>query len=667
MKYGLGIDTGGTYTDAVILDFASDRLLATAKSITVKEDLKVGILGAISQLPADYLDKLSLVSLSTTLATNACVEGKGSRAKLILIGCSPEIVSAHGREYGLPERQDIIFLEGGHDQQGLVKAAPNWDFLQGQIMDCRQETDAFAIVELWGIRNPGFENHAKTLIAGWTGMQVVCGHELTGEVNSLKRAASALLNAQLIPIIHDFLDAVTQSLKQMGIKAPIVIVRGDGSLMSEDFARSKPVETLLCGPAASVAGGLYLSGRKDCVIIDMGGTTSDIAVVRNGIPRLSAEGTKIGTWKTGIRSIQIDTVGLGADSLIRHNWNATLSIGPVRVAPLCWAASRWPRLLTVMRALATTPKLDEIPLCEFFYLVQDRADDPYFSLDEQAIVQALQAGPLSLTELAEALGVSIVELKLKRLEHLGIVMRCGLTPTDIMHLTSDFSAWNSEAAAYGADIMAHQIGRSREDLVLMVLRTMQEKLYMGIVNVLLEEENEAVFKQGISSQLEQLVLQSFRKNPTSDSLLACRFSTRIPMVGIGAPIHVYLPLVAGNLASECIIPEHAAVANAVGAIIGNVIVEETVLVRPLFNATGLTGYRAWASTENQDFPDMDQALSWAKEIVANLARNAAVTRGATAIEVTVRINKTEVTIGNSAQHMIETMVSARASGKIGYN
>ena len=105
------------------------------------------------------------------------------------------------------------------------------------------------------------------------GLLVVCGHELASQLNFLKRAATALLNARLIPLINEFIDAVKLGLKERGIDAPLVIVCGDGSIMSEEFVRDRPVETLLSGPAASGIGGMNLSGQKNCVVVDMGGTT----------------------------------------------------------------------------------------------------------------------------------------------------------------------------------------------------------------------------------------------------------------------------------------------------------------------------------------------------------------------------------------------------------
>lgn len=181
MKLGLGIDTGGTYTDGVIYDFNRSRVIKGAKAVTIKEDLKLGIMAVLDQMPRDLLERVGMVSLSTTLATNACVEDKGSRAKLILIGCDRDVVAKNGSQYGLPAIDDIIFLAGGHDSRGEVIAEPDWDELMGRIKRLTGKVDAFAVVQMWGIRNPEFEQKAKSLIGEATGLPVVCGHELSSQ------------------------------------------------------------------------------------------------------------------------------------------------------------------------------------------------------------------------------------------------------------------------------------------------------------------------------------------------------------------------------------------------------------------------------------------------------------------------------------------------------
>ncbi|NJD01586.1 MAG: hydantoinase/oxoprolinase family protein [Ruminiclostridium sp.] len=686
MKYGLGIDTGGTYTDAVIYDLENHILMATAKSVTVKENLETGINAVLDLLPEDMLEKVELVALSTTLATNACVEGRGSRARLVMIGCDSDIVGKYGREYGLPDVSEIIFLQGGHNQQGEMTGEPDWDYLRKKLVECESNTDAFAAVELWGIKNPEFEKRTKEFITGNTGKLTICGHELTGEVNSLKRAASALLNAQLIPLVNDFISAVKTSIANKNINASLVIVRGDGSLMSEEYAREKPVETMISGPAASVAGGVWLTGEKDCIIIDMGGTTSDLAIVEDGKPGLTPEGANVGKWKTGIKSISIDTLGLGGDSLIRRTAEGKLDIGPVRAAPLSWMVSRWPFILEQIKLLYIMKKKHTISLCEFFYLIRDVSEDPFYNNKEKRIVLELKNGPRSISDLAEATGTSIYQSDTARLEKLGLIMRCGLTPTDIMHLSGDFCEWNREAAYYGAEIMANQLDISLEELKREVYEKMKEKLYISIVKLLLEKDGSHLVRDGFTNQLCDLLVYSYHKgrsinteNNMKNGLAHCSFSTKAKLVGIGAPIHIFLPDVSRCLNTDYMIPENAGVANAVGAITGNVSVEETVVIRPRTIAVvGVTGYYCYSSLEKKEFREYQDALAWAVNQSESIACSVAADRGADLVETKVEVFENAVDVlsdyGKSDVNpdiektdnrlLIETIVTARATGKI---
>lgn len=689
MECGLGIDTGGTYTDAVIYDFKSRRIISAAKSVTVKENLTLGITKALSQLPRELFAGLKLVSLSTTLATNACVEGKGGRAALVLIGCDGDIVGKHGPRYGLPPLAEIILVDGGHNQQGEVDAEPDWDGLRQKISACRERTDAFAIVELWGTRNPEYEQKAKRLIMDWTARPVVCGHELTVELNSLKRSASTLLNAQLIPLINDFLNAVRDGLKEMEIAAPLMIVRGDGSLMSEEFAREKPVETLLSGPAASVAGGMKLSGVRNCLIVDMGGTTSDMAIVKDGLVRLAHEGVKVGNWRTGTQSILINTVGLGGDSRIRYGEDQAIAIGPARVAPLSWLADRWPQTLAQIRAIHREKKRHIRPLCEFFYLVREIAADSFFTVEELQTITVLKNGPLSIAALSEAVGTSVfsIDTYIKRLETLGIIMRCGLTPTDIMHISGDFTGWNAEAALLGAEHTAYQMNIGTAELVAMVNRRIVAELYFHIVTLLLENRKDGILKDGMPDAFHDLVMMGLADAAAPSEpadvtagaeapALQCRFAANLTLVGIGAPVHIYLPAVAKALNTECVIPEHAPVANAIGAITGNVVAEETITVRPRYEVFGIAGYIGHSSDGRVEFEDYREALQWAETEAEKLARLKAEARGAREVSVTVASVSNAVqldafyadeTEDDGNKLLLETKVTARAVGALGWH
>ncbi len=659
MSIGLGLDTGGTYTDGVIYQFQNRQIMQKAKALTRKDDLKAGILEVLDQMSPDLLARAELVSLSTTLATNACVEGKGCRAKLVLIGFDRRIIERYGSETGLPEAAQILFIEGGHLQSGQAAREPDWSVLTKAVNTQDHQTEAYAVVELWGVRNPAFENKARDVIRGLSDKPVVCGHEITGELNSLKRAASALLNARLLPLISEFLDAIKHSLEERKIQAPIVIVRGDGSLMSESFARLKPVETLLCGPAASIAGGMNLTSQKDAVIVDMGGTTSDLALVRDGHPQLAVGGARVGAFQTGIYSVHIHTAGLGGDSMIRHSKNTVLTIGPRRAVPLSWAAWRWPAVIDRLQVIKSSEQQHTQPLAEILFLVKT-PDLTYLSDEEKRLCEALADGPLDIAVLAARSKTSIYSLPADRLEKQGLLMRSALTPTDIMHIDGGYKPWSTKAALLAADIMAFQIGVSRRQLIRHVKDMIRESLYLHIIEMMLASEYSDLkpcfqpddtfhkmarksFSETASAEIG-LKMDDFdlpRKPDDSLQFLTARPKLHVPLIGIGAPVHLYLPDVAAALETECIIPEHAEVANAVGAITSHIKVEETVLIKPVYSPGGITGYQAYAADSSQSFTSYDLALTWAKEEAYKQARLTAKRRGAKKISVEVETDRRE--------------------------
>ena len=338
MSIGIGIDTGGTYTDAVIYDFDNEIVLDSAKALTTKNDLTIGISNVIDKLSIDLLKQASMVGLSTTMATNACVENKGGRAKLILWGIDKHTVERFGKQYGLPDADEIYFQDSYPKFNGGYEKETDWQLFEDNIEKWFKECDAVASVELFAMNtNALVEKKSKEILRDQLGIPVICGNELFTDIDALQRGSSVLLNARLIPIIEEFISAIKTVLKDRNINVPVGIVRSDGSLMSEKFTSVYPVETILCGPAASVMGGVKLSNVPNSFVIDMGGTTTDIAIVKDFVPVTETKGVKIGQWKTFVKGLFIDTFGLGGDSAVRYN-NGKMYLDDVRVIPLCVAA-----------------------------------------------------------------------------------------------------------------------------------------------------------------------------------------------------------------------------------------------------------------------------------------------------------------------------------------
>ena len=242
MKIGIGIDTGGTCTDAVVYDFKNQKILAFSKTHTTKDDYSRGIGRALDKLPRELVDKAEVIALSTTLATNACVENKGGRAKLVMFGIDRSTVCKVGSEYGLSIDDSICFIDSKTKPSGKIVKEPDWGNFKDKIQERFSECEALGLVEMYANKSGAwFEKNAKELIEEALGIPAICGHKLFTENNIVKRGASAYLNARLIPVIENFLKAVKKALNEREIKAPFVIVRSDGSLMTKNFTFKRPV------------------------------------------------------------------------------------------------------------------------------------------------------------------------------------------------------------------------------------------------------------------------------------------------------------------------------------------------------------------------------------------------------------------------------------------
>lgn len=626
MKIGIGIDTGGTYTDAVLYDFESDSILAKAKSLTTKEDLSFGIGTALDALPLDLIAQADFVSLSTTLATNACVEEKGARAKLLFIGLEERIIRQVGESYGLHLSDDLHFLTSDISAQGEIISPPDWEAFRTTVRERFADCDAVGIVALHAVHNNAVqEKQAARIVREEMDIPVICGHELFSDINCVQRGASILLNAHLVPVIADFLHAIQKAFRKRNIHAPAVIVRSDGTLMSEAATWLRPVETLLCGPAASVIGGMHLADEANAVIVDMGGTTTDIALVQNSCPVQVKDGIRIGKWKTFVKGLFIDTFGLGGDSAVRYR-DGELYLDTVRVVPLCIAAGQYPCVTDKLQRLADSGKTHTLFLHEFFMPVRDIGSNPNYDRNEKAFCEKLKAGPLLLDEAAAAMGRDIYSFRADRLEREGAVVRCGLTPTDIMHLKGDFTQYSTAASALGAAYVAACLGCTTEELCEKVYFLVKQKLYTNIVRVLLQNRYPCREKDSLSPDTEMLIRESFTRDDSA--CVSIGFKTPSALIGIGAPVHIFLPDVARALGTHCVISDHAGVANALGAIVGNVSATSTIEVKPEYLQDGTMLFTVFGKLENRVFADQNEAEKYALSEAKQYAETEARGRGA---------------------------------------
>ena len=307
-KYNIGIDTGGTYTDAVIVDMRGRKVVASAKALTTRGDLSIGVTEAFGQILSQVgdgfnRDEISLVSLSTTLATNALVEGRGSSIAAFLIGFKDAMVDRTGIAGAIPSAR-ILRVAGGHTHDGEEREPLDEASIRSALESTDVSADAYAVAGHFAVRNPGHEQRARQLIREITGCPVTASCDLSDDLDGPRRALTAALNARIVSLIVALVSAVRSSMERQGISAPLMIVKGDGSIAAAEAVTERPIETILSGPAASVIGAKFLSGFSDFIISDIGGTTTDVAIVKDGWPSLCEKGSVVGGYRTLVQAIE---------------------------------------------------------------------------------------------------------------------------------------------------------------------------------------------------------------------------------------------------------------------------------------------------------------------------------------------------------------------------
>ena len=624
MSLILGIDTGGTHTDAVALDPATGRIVAWHKTPTTHANLALGITAAIEGLTNVAPSQFSHVTLSTTLATNAAIEGLGGRVCALLIGYDQDML----RRYGLLHRIQaaaLEFIPGRHDVFGEERAPLDQDALRRAVERHRNHVDAFAVSSYLSVRNPDHELRAAEIVSQLTDRPVVTGGSVGRSLDSVRRATTAVLNARLIPHVERLLTAIERSVAQRGIAAPVTVVRGDGAVMPLADAQARPVETLLSGPAASAVGAHRLTGRAAALVVDMGGTTTDVALLRNGRPKISTQGAAISDWRTAVRAADVRSFGIGGDSRILAD-PLDLSVGPQRVEPLSAAAAANPSVAEALARIdndSVTHRL--VPVWEFL-TAHGAAESAVRSAAEQAVCHALDEGPLDVSTLAKRVGLADARLlNLRSLIARGLIRRIGLTPTDVLHARGEFQGFDVDAAVRACRVAARE---SRVDLDAFLARTHElvlRQLGEGVLRRAIAEfdyrASEADDRLG-RFLLDRSLAREHRRDP-----LDVRLEITDPIVALGAPAQAWIPKVAKRLHAECQVPDSAGVASAVGAAASQVIEPVEFLLRPLYARSGVTGYVVHGPAERRRFASLAAARTYIAEIGPDQARTRAVAAG----------------------------------------
>ena len=667
MRYFLGIDTGGTYTDAVLLD-QNKQVVAAAKSLTTRFDLAVGISASLDRLPKAGLAQVVLVSLSTTLTTNSVVEGKGSPICVLLAGYEAAQIKSSGL-LELVGADAIVSLPGGHDAGGHPAVALDEAASKAAILRHAPRVSAFAISASFAVRNPAHEQQLRAWVEELCDKPVTCGHELASSLGAPRRALTVALNARMISHIKALIESVRQTLAVHAVTAPLMMVKGDGTLVNVASALQRPVGTVLSGPAASLLGACALSGLSDAIVADMGGTTTDIAIVRGGQPALSFDGAMIGDWRPMIEAVKVYAIGLGGDSEIRILGGHGLAIGPRRVLPLSLLAHEHPKVLAVLeRQQNESPHASQIRFVQRLQghdALIDRLPD-----DELRAWERLAQGPLDMEQCN--IHDRVMSRALARLERKGLAIYSGFTPSDAAHVLGLSDHWSQDAAVFGARIWARQmrhlyglgtwtlgdaVAPSRQ-VVDLVIATISQKLIEAGLN------DEGQLNESNAGRLAGLLTQ-LALSPGSGSgaaganpLFKLQFAPDLPLVAVGAPAGSYYPAVARGLGIALVLPPFGDVANAVGSVFGRV--SQRVHMTVTQPVRGV--YRVFTPEGPRDFSELNAALELARELAGVDAQARALQAGAAS--ATLSFTQSDNSVSNDIDgHMFfEAIVTAIASG-----
>jgi N-methylhydantoinase A/oxoprolinase/acetone carboxylase beta subunit len=573
MAYLLGVDTGGTYTDAVVIDEAADRVMASAKSLTTRPDLALGVGRAIDAAIAEAgvaPSQIAMVSLSTTLATNALVEGQGGRVALVFIGFDERELGRAGLMDAL-HGDPVIRLSGGHSHSGGELAPLNLDALEEALRGLPKGITGFAVAASFATRNPAHEVAAREVIRRVTGKPVTCSHELSSALGGPKRALTAVLNARLIGLIARLIQACEDHLRQIGVDARLMVVRGDGALVSAALAREKPIETILSGPAASIAGASWLTGESDALVSDIGGTTTDICLLRDGRPAIDPQGARVGPYRTMVEAVAMRTWGLGGDSEVHltAGLEGGLRLGPKRVMPISLLARDYPQVVHKALDLALATGLPSEDGGRFVVPVWNEMPE---GLDarEEAIALRLVNGPLKL---GDAVKSRMEGPALSRLVARGQVMMAGITPSDASHVLGRVDAWDASAAEKALRLFSFRrkgsgdrVAESAEALAAKIIDQLTRQTVACLLEAAFAEDNsDWADPAGLADHPLTLAGLDRYQGVVSMSL-----NLGVPVIGLGASAPSYYRAVGERLNTRMILPEHAGVANAIGAVVGQV-------------------------------------------------------------------------------------------------
>lgn len=527
--YGIGIDTGGTFTDSVLKNLETGEIESFAKVPTTHFDLGKGI-----EICLDFLfkdkniekDQIKIIGVSSTLATNAVVENKGGDTALFIIGIE--------KHMELPVA-GFKFIDGGHDVYGNEVTPLNMEALVDGISFFRGRVDSYAVVSSMSFANPSHELVAKKAISLMDNKPVYISSDVSSAPGLEERAATAVLNARLMPVMEGFIKGLKKSVEKYADIKTLKIIDGAGGFLDFEEAVERSVKTFGSGPASTAYFGAM--NAENALVCDIGGTTTDILLVEGKEP-VTDSTSRIGDLDTHVKTVRMKTIGLGGDSRIGLDLRKNLFIGPKRVNPLCFADN------------ILDPK---------DWMNSFESDVLYSLLDNENINDEIRdcfrgKDFLTINDFYRIMGKG--EKTKERVEDFvnrGFLNVFGFTPTDVLCVLDKIKApfgFKSDAAAI---ILSKELGISVIELCEKLLGMFEDKIVDSALEFLTSHYSGKRIKE---------VFPDWRNN----KYIKIEFSSKFPIVGAGAAADHFLVGVAEKLKTKLILPKYHEVGNAVGAL-----------------------------------------------------------------------------------------------------
>ena len=531
-RYGIGVDTGGTFTDAVLLDLDSRQIIKTSKRPTTHYDISFGVMAVLAEV-LDGIDGKAVadIALSTTLATNAIAEGHGARVGLVVIGPV--------KPFDLPV-VSVVYIDGGHDHLGREVNPLEPDRIVEMVLSLKGHVDAYAVAASMSLANPSHELVVAKAIELLDPKPVFCSHLISRHSGIMERAATAVFHARLMPILAKFKLNLKRLAEQKQITADMQIIRGDATAVDLESAVTRAARTVASGPAATACFGALWAAGQTALIVDVGGTTTDIALIEKGCPVISDSGSLIDRWWTHVDAVKVHTVGIGGDSHVRIDRAGRLAIGPGRVQSLAMSTG------------IADPEGWLACDSQGRYLVRPATDN---GRSADPLLDRLRNGGCGFAELKERTGMSesSLERRIGELVFQRKVVEIGFTPTDALHVLGELAFGDATLSAAGARAMARWRNQTAETFCKAVVNLTQEKIANAII---------AFLAAHVTGRQTAPILPVEQPNP----FFSTRFRLSIPIVGIGAAAGKLLPDMANRLETRIVFPPHYEVGNAAGAI-----------------------------------------------------------------------------------------------------